>query len=203
MPWLRRGANTHAVQPADPLAVALKREQKRLERRALHVTIAALAVFTAVVVVAAATGLWRLLPGTTAFALVWAGLLGLLPLEIACHYFLVVRPLAPARDLCGYAVVTARQGWTLLDGNPEISFDPKVTLQRVGDRTDGIATFLRVGALMLQGDRKAAHAILDGWSPTDPADKARRVRIRRAGCLQGDGQEPAIGGQGRHRRHPG
>lgn len=176
-----KGDTGHTVTPVptphDAFGAALSRERKLLARNARRRPVMVLAVFALLVVVAAVTGLGRSLPGGPAFAGVWTGLVIALPLYFAHDYFTVTRPFTPIMELCGFSIASAHRGWASLDGNPEIATDPQEILRRIGDRSDGYATYLRARALMMQGDRASVRALLDGWKPGDPANRARQTRI--------------------------
>jgi len=162
----------------DPLNSALKAETKRLADRARRVSIGALAVFAVLVVAAAITGLYRLLPGNWGFALVSAGFVAMVvPLYAAVSYFFIERPLGPARELMSFFRASSRWSWALVDGNPEVPTDEDTMLRRIGERDDATAKFIRAAALARKGDLAAARGILDGWHPSDPAEIARKSRI--------------------------
>jgi hypothetical protein len=162
----------------DFLNIELRAETKRLAGRARRMSIGALAAFTVLVVAAAITGLYRLLPDNWAFALVFAGIIALvLPLNAAVSYFLIARPLAPAREMISLFDASSRWSWALVDGNPEVPTDAETMLRRIGKRDDATAKLIRAAALAKKGDLLAARGILDGWHPSDAAEVARKSRI--------------------------
>ncbi len=156
---------------------ALSQATKGPGRRALWNTIAVLVGFTAFVAAAAVTGIFRLLPGNWAFAVIWAGLVAIvLPLNVAFDYLYMIRPLKPVRELMAFAISSGRRNWSLLDGTPEIALDPETMLRRIGDRDDSASLFIRVSATRLRGDTAGARALLEKWKPADAIAIARKAR---------------------------
>jgi hypothetical protein len=164
--------------PDDPLPAGLRLERKALSRRARRIGIGALAAFIGVFVLLAVTGITRDLPSNLALTIVCVGIIAIvLPLSVATQYLLVVRPLTPALELGAFSVSRARLAWMAFDGVAEIPADADEMLDRLGDNSHGVATFLRVNALILLGDPERARQELDAWKPENALDACRRARL--------------------------
>lgn len=159
------------------LSTVLKNDQRRLIRRAQRAEIVVLATCLVATLIGLAAGLATAL-GDATFAVVFVGLLAIvLPVQIALIYVFALRPGRPFWELAMLTVDSARQNWAALDGVPRVPATPEAMLDRVGDRTDNLATLLRVGALWQTGDLPAARAAMAGWMPgDDPVDRARHAR---------------------------
>jgi len=161
----------------DPLGAALKSERKVLRRAVSRVRIFALAVVVGIAALAAVTGLWREMPGNTAFIFLWAGILAvMLPVNIGAEYLFVVRPFRPIAELSRWSLDNARLSWEATDGVPSVPREPQAVLDRLGKKKGGLAASLRVAALWQMGDAAAAHRELSAWIPKDGLDRARHAR---------------------------
>jgi hypothetical protein len=161
----------------DPLGAALKAERKELRRTVRRVRFVALSAYVGIAALAFLTGLWRVMPGNTAFVVAWAGILAImLPLNIGAEYLFVVRPFRPVAELSTWSLDNARLMWEAVDGVAAVPGDPEVTLDRLGKKRGGLAASLRVAALWQLGDLTAAHKELAAWAPKDALDRARHAR---------------------------
>ncbi|HEX7592371.1 MAG TPA: hypothetical protein VF375_10515 [Candidatus Limnocylindrales bacterium] len=175
-------SQTNAVSPGvsprpDPLGAALRTERKELRRIVRRVRFVALAGYVGIAALAFVTGLWRVMPGNTAFVVAWAGILAImLPLNIGAEYLFVVRPFRPVAELSTWSLDNARLMWKAVDGLASVPGDPEATLDRLGKKRGGLAASLRVAALWQLGDLASAHRELDAWTPKDALDRTRHAR---------------------------
>lgn len=161
----------------DPLAAAMKREERRMVGRQRHATILFLGLIVAVTAVVGASGLYRSLPGSAAFVGVFVAILLSLPFNLGAHYLFVLRPMEPAVELCANSVDRARRSWAEIDGRTEMTSEPQAIRLRLGDRSDGIASGFRASSFILEGDWTSARRALDAWRPMDPLGIGQHARI--------------------------
>jgi hypothetical protein len=163
---------------SDPLEVAFAAERKPLEEKARRIVIGLLAAFVGVVVVLILINPYSPFPGYVAFNLVGIGaLLVLFPGSLAVHFFVVARAFAPARVLCGYAAASLHRGWAEIDGDANYTIEPEAIRGRLGDRSDDLSVFMRIGSFVSEGRADEARSLLDDWRPTDQLNKVRRARL--------------------------
>ena len=104
--------------------------------------------------------------------------------------FLAGRRYRPALAVATWALERQIESWARLDGGP-LPVPAESGLSRVEGRTDDLAVFLRIGALIDLARRSEARAELETWQPTDDVGQARRAR--RAASLAGpDAADAAI-----------
>jgi hypothetical protein len=161
----------------DPLGAALKSERKELRGAVRRVRFVSWAAFAGVAALVFVTGLWRAMPGNTAFIALWAGILTImLPLNIGAEYLFVVRPFRPISELSSWSLDNARLNWEAADGVASVPNEPQAVLDRLGKKKGGLASSLRVAALWQMGDPAGAHRELSAWIPKDALDRARHAR---------------------------
>jgi hypothetical protein len=89
-------------------------------------------------------------------------------------WWLLRRRLWPATQAIAWHNAQAEGAWVALDGgtNP---VEADAALDRIGDRHDRLATWLRAAWLARSGRIDELRALVDHWRPSDPVDAARHA----------------------------
>jgi hypothetical protein len=97
------------------------------------------------------------------------------PLLFGFTWLLLRRRFWPANQAVRWGNGTANAAWMALDGNP-FPLDADEALARLDGRVGEDVVAMRASSLARSKRSAELRALLDGWSPTEPVDVARRAR---------------------------
>ncbi len=153
------------------LADSPKREYRRVWRQAFGVLIATYLIGVVVLSIFSLLGTPADWWGVALFVVFVA----MTPLLFGFTWLLLRRRFWPANQAVRWSNGSANAAWMALDGAP-YPLDADEALARLDGRVGVDVVAMRASSLAWAKRSAEQRALLDGWSPTEPVDVARRAR---------------------------